>query len=65
MQLEMQNVTCSSASANRRLNVDDTRYEVSLCDLTDANLEFVFKPYENILYWRQRASLRGISCIRI
>lgn len=53
MQLEMQNVTCSSASANRRLNVDDTRYEVSLCDLTDANLEFVFKPYENILYWRQ------------
>ena len=52
-QTELNNKTCSSAHANRKLNVSDIYYEVSLCDLVDTNLEFVYKPYENRVYWRQ------------
>ena len=52
-QTELNNKTCSSAHANRGLNVSDISYEVSLCDLVDTDLEFVYKPYENLVYWRQ------------
>ena len=52
-QTKLNNKTCSNAHANRILNVADISYEVSLCDLVDTNLEFVYKPYENVLHWRQ------------
>lgn len=44
---------CSSPNANRELKADDKRYEISLCDLVDNNLEFVYKPYEEKIFWRQ------------
>lgn len=53
MQTHLHNVTCSSPSAKRVLNTADTRYEVSLCDLIDTNLEFVLEPQHGLLYWRQ------------
>ena len=44
---------CSSPNANRELKAGDKRYEISLCDLVDNNLEFVYKPYDGKIYWRQ------------
>ena len=44
---------CSSPNANRELNADDKRYEISLCDLVDNNLEFVYKPSQKKIFWRQ------------
>ena len=46
-------LTCSSATSNRQLNIADTTYEMSLCDLVDTNLEFVYRPHEHQIYWRQ------------
>ena len=47
------NTLCSSPNANRELKAGDKRYEISLCDLVDNNLEFVYKPYDRKIYWRQ------------
>ena len=52
-QTKLNNKTCSNAHANRQLNVADISYEVSLCDLVDTDLEFVYKPFDNELHWRQ------------
>ena len=42
---------CSNAQSNRLIVQNDTRYEVSLCDLLDSNLDIVW--HNNYIYWRQ------------
>jgi hypothetical protein len=44
---------CKSKTANRLLSYTDNRYEISMCDLVDRNLEVVFIPGKSILYIRQ------------
>jgi hypothetical protein len=44
---------CTSPYSNRLLNVSDVRYEVSLCDLVDANIDVVYDIVQNMLYWRR------------
>ena len=45
---------CNSRTSNRMLSYTDNRYELSMCDLVDGNLEFVLEPDKNLLYIRQR-----------
>ena len=42
---------CSSAKTGRAVSMFDERYEVSLCDLLDSNLDVVFD--HGTIYWRQ------------
>lgn len=42
---------CSSAATGRDVKMFDERYEVSLCDLLDANLDVVFD--RETIYWRR------------
>ena len=44
---------CTSATANRMLSYTDNRYEISMCDMVDGELEVVFIPGTNVLYVRQ------------
>lgn len=43
---------CSSPSCGRQITSNDTRYEVSLCDLLDNNMDIVFDASQNKLMWR-------------
>jgi len=44
---------CNSETSNRVISYTDKRYEISMCDLVDGNLEVVLIPGKNILYLRQ------------
>lgn len=48
---------CTSANTNRAVVMGDTRYEVSLCDLLNSNLDIVYRNGDAVhgptLYWRQ------------
>lgn len=43
--------SCSSPNTGRAVKMFDERYEVSLCDLLDSNLDIVF--HNANIYWRQ------------
>ena len=45
--------TCINSASNRAIVATDNRYEVSLCDLLDNNLDIVLDLKQNRLYWRQ------------
>jgi len=45
-------VSCSSRHTGREINIADTRYEVSLCDLIDRNLDIVLHRQHDRIYWR-------------
>ena len=47
------NMSCTSPNANRQLTFNDNRYEISLCDLTDGNLEFIYDVDDGLLFWRK------------
>ena len=47
------NMSCESPYANRQLTFNDHRYEISLCDLVDGNLEFVYDVDDGLLFWRK------------
>lgn len=53
------NLTCNSATSNRQLSFNDTRYEISLCDLVDGALEFVLDLNSERVYWRQNTMNSG------
>ena len=42
---------CTNGQSGRLIVQNDTRYEVSLCDLLDSNLDIVW--HNNYIYWRQ------------
>lgn len=44
---------CNSNTANREIMIGAQDYQVSLCDLTDSNLEFVLDTTRSLLYWKQ------------
>jgi hypothetical protein len=44
---------CTNPYSMRLLKLNDVRYEVSLCDLVDANLDVVYDVVKETLYWRQ------------
>ncbi len=44
---------CTYKYSNRVINAGDLRYEVSLCDVLNANLDFVLDLKENMIYWRE------------
>ena len=44
---------CTYKYSNRVINSGDLRYEVSLCDVLNANLDFVLDLKENTIYWRE------------
>jgi len=44
---------CTYKNSNRDIKVGDNRYEVSLCDVLDANLDFVLDLETDTVYWRQ------------
>lgn len=44
--------SCSSDYTGRTLKIGDRQYELSLCDLLDNNLDILFRPHTNTLYWR-------------
>jgi len=45
-------VSCSTRYTGRQINVADTRYEISLCDLIDKNLDIVLHRKLDRIYWR-------------
>ena len=47
---------CTNPQSNRLMRVNDNRYEVSLCDLVDANLDIVYDIIGGVLHWRQDAT---------
>jgi len=46
------NVTCTHATSGREINPLDTRYELSLCDLLDNNLDIIYDPKHDRLLYR-------------
>ena len=48
---------CTNPHSKRLMRVNDERYEVSLCDLVDANLDVVYDTVQGMLYWRQDTTL--------
>ena len=46
------NRSCVNAHASRQIVLQDTRYEMSLCDLTDNDLDIVYDWKEGELFWR-------------
>ena len=44
--------SCTSDYTARTLDILDTQYEVSLCDLLDSSLDVIYDPYEELLYWK-------------
>lgn len=51
--------SCDSATSNRQLSFNDTRYEISLCDLVDGALEFVLDLDSERVFWRQNTMHSG------
>ena len=47
---------CTYKYSNRAIKVGDDRYEVSLCDILDSNLDFIWDLNKNIVYWRQNTT---------
>lgn len=47
---------CTYKYSNRAIRVGDDRYEVSLCDILDSNLDFIWDLNKNIVYWRQNTT---------
>jgi len=47
------NMSCTTPNANRQLTFNDHRYEISLCDLIDGKLEFVYDVDDGLLFWRK------------
>ena len=52
---------CTSSDTNRKLNFDDTRYDTSLCDLFDANMNFIFDG--NDVFWCQDNTSVYVMCV--
>ena len=48
--------SCQSSSSGRSVRVGDTKYEVSLCDIYDLNMHFVYNPSEQTMLYRQDES---------
>lgn len=44
---------CNSKTSRRQLSYTDNRYEISMCDLVDGDLEVVLVPLSNVLYVRK------------
>lgn len=51
--------SCNSATSNRQLSFNDTRYEISLCDLVDGALEFVLDLDSERVFWRKNTMNAG------
>ena len=49
------NTTCNSQTGNRNIDLLTNHYDMSLCDLVDRNLEFVFDVHSNLVYWRHNS----------
>jgi hypothetical protein len=47
--------TCNSQTGNRNIDLLTNHYDMSLCDLVDRNLEFVFDVHSNLVYWRHNS----------
>ena len=51
--------TCNSQTANRNIDLSRSsstkHYDMSLCDLVDRNLEFVFDVHSGLVYWRHNS----------
>ena len=47
------NGTCTRPNSNRVIDVADRRYEVSLCDLIDGNLDIVLDTVHDTIFWRR------------
>jgi len=58
---------CSSSATSRSVKMHDKRYEVSLCDLLDANLDIVYM--HGMVYWREDSTgfvvylLISLTCV--
>tara|TARA_B100001540_G_scaffold155612_2_gene137717 strand:- start:12879 stop:14132 length:1254 start_codon:yes stop_codon:yes gene_type:complete len=46
------NATCTNSKSGRIIKPYDSRYEVSLCDLLDNNLDIVWDPQAQKVFWR-------------
>lgn len=46
---------CSNEITKRTINIDDNRYEISLCDLIDSNLDIIYAHANGVpsVIWRQ------------
>mgnify|MGYP004367254045 CR=1 FL=1 len=44
---------CTHKYSNRIIDPEDLRYEVSLCDVLNANMDFVLDLKNNMIYWKQ------------
>lgn len=51
-EIEKRNLTCTNANANREIVLRDSRYELSLCDLMDNELDLVVDWTTEELFWR-------------
>ena len=51
---------CKNTISNRILSYTHNRYEMSMCDLVDGNLEVVLKPDTNTLYVREHRDAMGV-----
>lgn len=47
---------CQSSTAGRTVKVGDSQYEVSLCDILDLNMHFVYDPHSSTMYYKQDKS---------
>ena len=47
---------CQSSASGRTVKVGDSSYEVSLCDLQDLNMRFVYDAQASAMYYRQDTS---------
>lgn len=44
---------CQSSSSGREVRVGDSEYEVSLCDIYDMNMHFLYEPATATMYFRR------------
>ena len=44
---------CDGGKTRRQIKFGDVNYEISLCDLLDGSLEFVYDTTKNIIYFKQ------------
>lgn len=57
---------CQKNGGGRIVTPEDTRYEVSLCDILDMNMRFLYDGVDNIMYWKQdNTSLVELICVSI
>ena len=44
---------CDTQTANRKISLENNHYDVSLCDLIDRKLDFVWDVHNTHVYWKQ------------